>query len=298
LFCARFTNDFSDKGLKTTMMFIPFDFQTIFLHNTDIMKKQSLILITLVCFVFAAAASQADTIVIAHRGYSGIAPENTLAAVRKAIELDPQPTYIEIDLHRSADGVLVVSHADNTKRATGRDFMIREKPFAFLRTLDAGYKKNFGDAYKGEKIPRLEEVLDAVKGTPIGIMIELKQLLLEDDVVALLRKRNEMKKHVIASFDELSIFRAKKLEPAVRTLYLAGTIDPTRLWRAKDVKADIFAVSYKDCKPELIPLAHKAGYPVWVWTVDKSEDIETWKNVGVDGIISNQTKLALKITTP
>lgn len=258
------------------------------------MKKQTILLMTLSCFAMVTTVSLADPIIIAHRGYSGVAPENTLASIRKAIELDPQPAYIEIDLHRSADGVLVVSHDDNTLRTTGQNYMIRETPFDVLRTLDAGFAKEFGSKFQGTKIPRFEEVLDAVKDTPIGIMIELKQLLLEDGVVALLKKRNELKKHVIASFDEMSIYRAKELEPAVRALYLSGSIDATRLWRAKDIEADIYAIDRKD-DPALIPMAKKAGYPLWVWTIDDPDEIKKWIEAGADGIITNQAKLALEI---
>ncbi|RJP35194.1 MAG: hypothetical protein C4527_00995 [Candidatus Omnitrophota bacterium] len=237
----------------------------------------------------------ADPLIIAHRGNSSVAPENTLAAVVSAIKLRPQPAYIEIDLHRSADGVLVVSHDDNTLRTTGVDAMIRERNFSDLRQLDAGYKQKFGDAFPNEKLPRLEEVLDAVKDTPIGIMIECKQLLLEDDVIALLRKRGEINKHVIASFDELTVYRAKQLEPAVKTLYLAAGINPTTVWRARDLKADIIG-SNKDTPLDSIALAHQAGFPAWIWTVDDPVEIQNFANAGANGIITNIPESAIALT--
>ncbi|HQH70501.1 MAG TPA: glycerophosphodiester phosphodiesterase family protein, partial [bacterium] len=172
-----------------------------------------------ILMMLATHARAADTkpLIIAHRGYSRVAPENTLAAARRALALKPQPAYIEIDLHRSLDGVLVVSHDDNTLRTTGVPGLIREQTFDQLRALGAGYAKVFGDAFKGVKIMSFEDILNAVKDTPVGIMIECKQLLLEDQVIEILRNRNELGKHVLASFDELTIYRAKQIEPSLRT---------------------------------------------------------------------------------
>ncbi len=243
--------------------------------------------------VSTALTSYSSPLIIAHRGNSSEAPENTVAAVQSAADLVPQPAYIEIDLHRSSDGVLVVSHDDNTNRCAGVSSMIRENPFSQLRTLDAGYASKWGDRFKGEKFPRLEEVLDVVKDTPIGIMIECKQLLLEDDIIALLRKRNELSKHVIASFDELTVYRAKQIEPAVKTLYLVSEINPTTIWRARDLQADIIGVNLKT-PPASISTAQKAGFSVWIWTVDEEKEIKSWAETGANGIITNHPEAAMK----
>jgi glycerophosphoryl diester phosphodiesterase len=234
--------------------------------------------------------------IIAHRGNSSAAPENTLAAVLSAALLDPAPRYIEIDIHRSEDGVIVVSHDDNTLKITGIDAMIRERTFEFLRTLDAGYKEKFGDLFPNERLPRLEEVLDAVKDLPIGIMIESKQLLLEDQVIELLRKRGEVEKHVFASFDELSVYRAKELEPKLKTLYLTGDASPTTIWRAKDLKADIMGVQFKGVEPQNVAAVQESGMQLWLWTVDEDPDINTWAEANVDGIITNYPAKALQLT--
>jgi len=258
------------------------------------MKKISISILSLAYAIIMTSICSADPLVIAHRGYSSIAPENTLAAVNCAVKLDPQPSYIEIDLHASSDGVLVVSHDSNTNRTTGVNKMIRDYPFSDLRKLDAGYKEKFEDKFKNERLPNLEEVLDAVKDSPIGIMIECKQLLVEDRVVDMLRKRNELDKHVIASFDELTVYRAKKLEPKVRTLYLAGDINADTIGRAKDMKSDIIGVNSK-VKPESILAAQKAGFKVWVWTVDDPADMRKFIKAKADGIITNKPALAIKV---
>ncbi len=248
-----------------------------------------------ILMLLASHAHAADTkpLIIAHRGYSRVAPENTLAAARRALALKPQPAYIEIDLHRSSDGVLMVSHDDNTLRTTGVPGLIREQTFDQLRALGAGYAKVFSEAFKGERIPRFEEILDAVQDTPVGIMIECKQLLLEDQVIGILRNRNELGKHVLASFDELTIYRAKQIEPSLRTLYLVDSLSPTVLWRARDLKADIIGVNLK-ANPADVPAAHAGGFQIWVWTVDDPEAMKSWAAAGVEGLITNDPELGLK----
>ncbi|MBZ0255538.1 hypothetical protein K8I31_05725 [bacterium] len=250
------------------------------------------------CFLFlmtvASINAMADPLVIGHRGNSSVAPENTLASIMAAVKLDPQPAYVEIDIHRSKDGVIVVSHDEDTLRTTGVAGMIREQLFSDLRKLDAGLPKQFGDKFKNERLPRLEEVLDAVKDTPIGVMIESKQLLLEDQVIQILRERGELGKHVYASFDELSVYRAKQLEPKLRTLYLTGELSHGYILRGKDLGADILGVNSKT-SPDLIRQAQDAGFIVWVWTVDDVNDQKQFFQIPVNGLITNKPEQALAI---
>ncbi|MBI1388949.1 MAG: hypothetical protein GC154_10925 [bacterium] len=236
----------------------------------------------------------AQPLVIAHRGNSSVAPENTLASFRAAVELDPQPAYVELDIHRSSDGVLVVCHDEDTARTTGVPGLIREQPFAALRKLDAGYAAQFGGRFKNERLPRLEEVLDLVKDTPVGVMIECKQLLVEDQVIDILRKRNELDKHVLASFDEMTIYRAKQIEPRLRTLYLAGELNDVGIWRGKDVNADIIGAQFKSSLDSLAR-AREKGFKVWVWTVDDEDMMKTLFNAPVDGLITNHPARALSV---
>lgn len=259
------------------------------------MKSRKSLLFLLGGILLISSLATADPLVIGHRGFSSVAPENTLVSMQKAIDLSPQPNFVELDLYRSKDGVLVVSHDENTLRTTGVDAIIRETPFQKLRTFDAGYAKVFGDKFKGTKIPRFEEVLDLVKNTPVGVMIECKQLFLAKQVIDILRKRGELHKHIIASFDELTIYNAKQLEPSVKTLYLTNTINPSIIWRAKDLKANIIGTNLK-AKPESVKVAHDDGFDVWVWTVDEPADVIAWTKAGVDGIITNMDDMVLKVS--
>ena len=197
------------------------------------MRVLSLAWIVLGVFMMIAQPIFSEPLVIAHRGFSSVAPENTLAAMKKAIAMNPQPAFVELDIHRSLDGVLVVCHDSSTRRTGGVDWVIREKPFAEIRSLSAGYKEKFADMFASEKFPRLEEVLDLVKNTPVGVMIECKQLFLEDQLIRLLKERGELQKHVVASFDAITVFRAKEIEPSVKTLFLKDTLDSGVIWDAR-----------------------------------------------------------------
>lgn len=254
----------------------------------------SLLLLLILTMNGIIMTAHADTLVIAHRGNSSVAPENTMAAVKSALSLDPQPQWIEIDVHRSLDGEIVVSHDEDTQRTTGIPGLIREQNYESLQKLDASYKTAFGDKFKGESLPTLREVLQAVENSSVNIMIEAKQLLVEDDIIELLRSRNEISRHILASFDELTIYRAKQIEPKLKTLYLIDRLTPGNIHRGRDIGADLLGIN-KGSDPRLLDFAQQQGFQVWVWTVDESQEIEQWHQAGVDGIISNRPALARQI---
>jgi glycerophosphoryl diester phosphodiesterase len=241
----------------------------------------------------SAVAAAEPPLVVAHRGNSSAAPENTLAAVQSALHLNPHPHYVEIDVHASLDGQLVVSHDGDTRRTTGNAGLIREQSYEALKKLDAGYPEKFGDQFQGEPLPTLETVLDAVKDTPVSLMIEIKQLLLEEPIIQLLRQRGELERHVIAGFEALTVYRAKQLAPQVKTLFLVNNLQPETVWRAQDVQADIIGVNL-GAEPGQVAAVQKKGFQVWVWTVDEPEAMTTWANAGVNAIISNQPALVFK----
>ncbi len=235
-------------------------------------------------------------LVVAHRGNSCASPENTMAAVRSALALDPVPDYIEIDLHCSIDKMLMVSHDYDLLRATGFPGLIREMTYQELRNLKVSLSKKFDESYPDEVIPTLDNVLDAVKDTRTNVMIECKQLLMEDAILELLQQRNELERHIIASFDSLTVYRARQIHPAVKTLLLSIDLNPETLWRAKDIRVNIIGVS-ATADTAQVRNAHQHGLQVWVWTVDDPEEMTLWAESGADAIISNNPGLVFRTFT-
>jgi glycerophosphoryl diester phosphodiesterase len=210
----------------------------------------------------------------------GYEPENTLRSFRKALDMDCH--MVELDVQRCRTGELVVFHDDTLERTTNGTGLIREKTLEELRTLDAG---------KGEKIPLLEEVLDAIQGKS-RVNIELKGLGTARLVAHLIdRCLNEKgwidDAFLVSSFDyeELSAFR--KLAPEIPVGILFKEIPAGLFEFASYIRAFSFNPLFRIVEAELVDAAHQEGIRVLVWTVDEPEDIDRMKTLGVDGICSN-----------
>ena len=136
---------------------------------------------------------------IAHRGASSIAPENTLIAFKKAIEL--KADYIEFDLHQSKDGIIVIMHDGNTLRATGHFGIIKRMTLSDLKELDCG---------EGEKIPTLEEVIEVAKGK-IGLNCEIKARGFAEKLIRTLRESDLVETTIVSSFNHDVLMKIQKL---------------------------------------------------------------------------------------
>lgn len=235
-------------------------------------------------------------LVIAHRGASSRAPENTMASFRKAVELGADA--IELDVHRSKDGYLMVCHderVDRTSNGKGyiKDFTLRE-----LKLLDAGGW--FGEAFKGEKMPLLEEVLELVSKNNILLNIELKNGPIfyegiERDVINLVKSYGLVDETIISSFNHYSLLQVKSIEPRIKTgiLYIAGMVSP---WEyAKIVKADAIHPLFFTINKDVVLGTIRNGIMVNPFAVDKEGDIELMNQMGVSGIITNYPDVARKI---
>ncbi|MFC4808851.1 glycerophosphodiester phosphodiesterase [Paenibacillus sp. GCM10023250] len=156
--------------------------------------------------------------IVAHRGCSGTAPENTLAAFKLALE-EPGIAIIELDVHLSKDGVPVVIHDHTLERTTNGAGRVDAHTLEELRGLDAGGK--FAPAFAGERIPTLEEVLELAKGRCV-LHIELKMLAqeyagIEEKVIALVQRHGMEQEVVLSSFNHDSMKLAHELDPSIAT---------------------------------------------------------------------------------
>lgn len=228
--------------------------------------------------------------VYGHRGFAGIAPENTLASFKKALEVGVDG--IEFDVHLSKDGHVVICHDPTVERTTGGTGMIKDLALRELQALDAG--SWFSEEFSGERIPALVDLLELVSGYDITLNIELKTdkvayIGLEEAVIQVLKAYNMVERCVISSFNFESLVKVKSLLPYVTTGALYKNMsDIPHFWETMDaLGVSALHPGFRGLSPEAVAEAKRRGYVVTVWTPDEPSDIEQMIAFGVDGIISN-----------
>jgi len=226
-------------------------------------------------------------LVIAHRGASGHAPENTLAAFRKAVSLGA--AFIETDLQLSRDAHFVAIHDATVDRTTGGHGPVRDLALAELRRLDAG--SWFGSEFAGERIPTLEEILDFSKKHDVVFYLELKPSGSswggEHALIGALRESGEIPRAVVISFDVAILESLRKIEPTLMTGVLYdGQIDRP-IERAVEIGARQLAVRGDLVTPALLAEARTKDLQVVCWTVNHPAHMRLLIDAGVDGIMSD-----------
>ncbi len=234
-------------------------------------------------------------LLIAHRGNSSEAPENTMASIKSALAIPNMPNFVEIDVHDTKDGELLVIHDSSIDRTSNGKGEVSKMTLAEIRKYNAGYAKEFGDRFKDEPFPVLDDVLDAVKDVDAGVMIEVKAHGIGDDVAKRVTERGEVDKHVIASFAPDVVVASSMTNPNIRTLFLSSSGSTEEVELARRIGAKIFGSSYKDLTQEIIAQAHDSGLQVWVWTVDDPDIVLKLLNWGADGIITNRPAVMRKL---
>jgi len=225
---------------------------------------------------------------IAHRGASGHAPENTLVAFQKAVEMGAH--MIELDVHLSLEQELVVIHDRLLQRTTGHRGSVGSAPLKVLKALDAG--SWFNARYRGEKIPTLEEVF-ALIDNRVRLNIEIKKGLraypdLEKKLLDCLEGNPQNEPPLLSCFDESILQRLRKLDANIPIGYLFEKGAADRVIR-KALKLGAASVqgSARSVTEELIANAHSEGLKVYVYTVNEQEQMRHWIGLGVNGIFTN-----------
>nr|WP_282943652.1 glycerophosphodiester phosphodiesterase [Paenibacillus sp. RC67] len=226
-------------------------------------------------------------IIIAHRGAKGLAPENTLGAFQLGVEQGCQA--IELDVHLSADGEIIVCHDETLNRTTDGQGKIINKTLAEIKTLDAGSWHS--EAYRGEKVPTLGEVFDLVPDS-IMINVEVKNTYdgkMDRKLVEFLRERNLFDQVVVSSFDHKCLCEIKRLEPKVKIglLYQLKLADPVAY--AKTLGVDVYSLhpDYRILDKEDMVKADQAGIQVYPYTANDEKDLQALIDLGVSGIITD-----------
>jgi glycerophosphoryl diester phosphodiesterase len=231
--------------------------------------------------------------VIAHRGASGVAPENTMAAFRKAVELGAG--FIETDLQLSRDAHLVALHDDTLERTTNGRGPVSSKTIEELRRLDAGsWFQASGDEaappFAGERIPALEEILAFGREHEIGLLLEVKATGpsgTEHAVIGALRASGEIARSVVLSFAPGVLKRVRQLEPLVMTGFLYSEPLPSAIATAVEAGARQLLPRTDRVTRELVTEAHTHDLKVVAWTANASDEMQKLIAAGVDGIITN-----------
>ncbi|HEY8514232.1 MAG TPA: glycerophosphodiester phosphodiesterase family protein [Candidatus Binatia bacterium] len=227
---------------------------------------------------------------IAHRGASAECPENTLAAFRRALELDAQ--MIECDLQLTADGHVVVFHDWTLERTSNGSGVVRELTLAALRRLDVGAWRD--RRYAGERMPTLEETLELVLPRA-QLNLELKSRgsreaaqRLAQAAVGAVAARGALDRVVFSSFDPVCVEAARSASDAARIGILWDAPPFDRAWQlAAALGAVALHPRASTVTPALVREAHERGLAVYVWTVNALADMLRLAGYGVDGLMSD-----------
>ena len=228
------------------------------------------------------------TLTIAHRGFSGQFPENTLLAFQEAIELGVEA--IELDVQLSKDGEIMIFHDEDLARMTGQKGYLKDLTYAELRELDASGA--FRDVFGKQTIPTLSEYLELTTNKNILTFLELKNgmlpyPLMEEKVADCLKKFNRQKGTILFSANHPSVKYFGILAPDVQLLF------PFDNWifgyGAYCHSHGITACMpyFRALTPEVVTEIKSFGISIYPWTVDDPKDFQTMLALGVDGILTN-----------
>jgi glycerophosphoryl diester phosphodiesterase len=234
-------------------------------------------------FQTARVTPLASQIVIAHKGASAYAPENTLLSFRRAYELGAQ--MIELDVHETLDGQLVCIHDKTVDRTTDGSGEVRNLSYEELMKMDAG---------DGERIPLLEDVLIFASGK-LQVNIELKVIGVEMEVLDLVEKTGMNDSIIISSFLHGALSTIKEISSNSATAILIKDKMNDLVQYAVDLKANAINPDHKLVSTDLVKDAQMHALRVYPWTVNDTATMKRLFGIGVDGIITDYPDVALDI---
>ena len=235
--------------------------------------------------------------VISHRGANKYAPQNTVPAFKKSLEIGVDG--FETDVHFTSDGHIVICHnytVDETSNGSGK---VSDMTLERLRDLDFG--SYFSEKFAGTQLPTLEEFLDCCKGDDIKVMnIEIKEPLngdksIADKTIEEVKNFGLYDKLLISSFDPEILVQCKKVDPTCKTGFLYSPDRKITYYKmlfnyigfAKEIGADYLHPHYSLVSEHYVNKCHENGIGVNPWTVDDDDTVRRMLKCGVDGIITN-----------
>ncbi|MBS7654279.1 MAG: glycerophosphodiester phosphodiesterase family protein [Candidatus Bathyarchaeia archaeon] len=219
---------------------------------------------------------------IGHRGARAYEPENTIRSFRRAIELGVNA--VELDVRKTKDNELVVIHDDKVDRITSGKGLVSELTLEEIKSLVTD---------KGERIPTLEEALEFLD-RKARILIELKEVGVEDEVMKIVRNKGLEDNVIVISFHEEALRRVREISDKVEIgLIYVKHKDPIKA--ALDLKANYLLPMYKFVHSTFVKKAHQNGLKVIAWTINTLDEAQEYANKGVDGIASDKPEILKQI---
>ncbi|WP_280853062.1 MULTISPECIES: glycerophosphodiester phosphodiesterase family protein [unclassified Streptomyces] len=214
---------------------------------------------------------------IGHRGVMGTEPENTLRSFVAAQQAGLD--VIELDLHLSKDGALVVMHDTHVDRTTDGTGPIAEKTLTELRALDAG---------RGERVPEFEEVLDTVRSP---LQAEIKDIAAARALAEVMLRRDLVSRVEVSSFHDEAIAEIGRLVPGVRTALIGSRFGPDIVERAVEAGAGTVCLNIRRLTLEVVEAARKADLKIIGWVVNTQDHLRLVRALELDGATTDYPEI-------
>jgi glycerophosphoryl diester phosphodiesterase len=222
--------------------------------------------------------------VIAHRGASTYAPENTLAAFDLALRQGAR--HVELDVHLTRDGEVVVIHDDKVDRTTNGTGPVAGFALADLQALDAGVW--FGAAFAGERIPTLDAVLARYRGRAhLHVELKARAPTLADETAARIRRHGMADAVTISSFQRERLEESRRAAPELARAWLVEKLDDEILAQARPLELAEMAPLSRALTPDWVARLRAAGYVVRAWGIGNEEIMRRTVEIGADGMTVN-----------
>ena len=233
-------------------------------------------------------------LVIAHRGASGYAPENTMASFRLALEMGAKA--IELDVHQTSDHQLVVIHDEDLRRVARRKVRVRDVTREELSSIDVG--SWFDSCFSCERAPSLADVFDLTAGK-VELHVEIKKGSklypgIEERLVDMIQSRGAWETTVISSFDHAALYSIRSLDARVRIGYLLGLTGMKTAYREIDqLRAESLNMSTRQANARKMRECQARGLRTLVYTANTRKELARLARLGVDGVFTNFPELTI-----
>ena len=254
--------------------------------------------------------SSSRPVVFAHRGGAALAPENTLAAFDNGLALGADG--LELDVHLSRDGQVMVHHDATLERTTNLRGAVLAWAADDLRRADAGHRFSRGDSFPfrgtGCGVPTLADVLDRYRDVPVIVELKVNSLEMAQATIATVRAANALDRVCLGSFRLRVLRAARALEPGIATsaareevrwaLYRSWCRWPVARAAYEGYQVPEWAGKTRVVSPRFVRAAHASNLAVQVWGVDSEHDARRMLEWGVDGLITDRPDLIVPLTLP